>query len=182
MVFSISFLSGFDAALDGFLVAGAFDDRGVVLVDADLLGLAELGELDVFELDAQFFEDGGAAGDDGDVFQHRLAAIAEAGGLDGGDLEGAAELVDDQGRQGFAFDVLGDDEQGLPSSAILLRTGTRSRARADFLLVDQDVGVFEDGFHACRIGDEMRARDNPCRTACLRRVRRWCRGSCLLRR
>ena len=47
-----------DAALDGLLVAGAFDDRGVVLVDADLLGAAELVELDVFELDAEFFEDG----------------------------------------------------------------------------------------------------------------------------
>ena len=50
----------------------------------DLLGPAELGELDVFELDAEFFEDGRAAGDDGDVFEHGLAAIAEAGGLDGG--------------------------------------------------------------------------------------------------
>ena len=46
-----------DAALDGLLVAGAFDDRGVVLVDADLLGPAELRQLDVFELDAEFFED-----------------------------------------------------------------------------------------------------------------------------
>ena len=45
-----------DAALDGLLVAGAFDDRGVVLVDADLLGPAE-SELDVFELDAELFED-----------------------------------------------------------------------------------------------------------------------------
>ena len=70
-------------------------------------------ELDVFELDAEFLEDGGAAGDDGDVFEHGLAAIAEAGGLDGDDLEGAAELVDDEGGEGFAFDVLGDDQQGL---------------------------------------------------------------------
>ena len=80
-------LEGGDAALDGLLVAGAFDDRGVFLVDADLLGPTELGELDVLELDAELFEDRGATGDDGDVFQHGLAAVAKARGLDGGDLE-----------------------------------------------------------------------------------------------
>src|SRR5207248_484435 len=80
-------LEGFDAALDAFFVAGAFDDRGVVFIDANLLGATELTELDVFELDAEFFEDRGAAGDDGDVFEHRLATIAEPGGLHGAHLE-----------------------------------------------------------------------------------------------
>src|SRR5688500_7732679 len=102
-----------DAALDGLHVAGAFDDRRVVLIDRDLLGAAEVGELGVFELDAELFEDRGAAGDDGDVFEHGLAAVAEAGGLDGDGAEGAAELVDDEGREGFAFEVLGDDEDRL---------------------------------------------------------------------
>src|SRR6516165_8744158 len=36
-----------------------------------------------------FFEH---AGEDGDVFEHGLAAVAVAGGLDGGGLEGAADL------------------------------------------------------------------------------------------
>ncbi len=40
-------------------------------------------ELDVLELDAEVFGDELAAGEDGDVFQHGLAAIAEARGLDG---------------------------------------------------------------------------------------------------
>ena len=48
-----------------------------------------------------------------DVFQHGLAAIAVAGSLDGTALERAAELVDDQRGQGFAFDVFGDDQQRL---------------------------------------------------------------------
>src|SRR5207302_2223850 len=90
-----------DAALDQLRVAAALDDRRVVLVDADLLGAAELVELDVLELDAQLLEDGGAAGDDRDVLEHRLAAVAEARGLDGADLERAAELVDDEGGEGF---------------------------------------------------------------------------------
>jgi hypothetical protein len=51
--------------------------------------------------------------------EHLLAAVAEAGGLDGGDLEDAAELVDDQGGEGLALDVLGDDEQAAPCSGDL---------------------------------------------------------------
>ena len=42
-----------DPALDVLGLAGALDDRGVVLVDRDLLGLAEVVELDVLELDAR---------------------------------------------------------------------------------------------------------------------------------
>ena len=77
----------------------------------DALGAAEVFERDVLELDAEVFAEETAAGEDGDVFEHGLAAIAEARGLDGADLEGAAELVHDEGREGFAFDVFGDDEQ-----------------------------------------------------------------------
>ena len=54
-----------------------------------------------------------AAGQDGDVAQHRLAAVAEARGLHRADVQHAAELVDDQGRQRLALDVLGDDQQRL---------------------------------------------------------------------
>src|SRR5690606_20458343 len=86
-------LDRLDTALDGLLFAGTFDDGGVFLVHADLLGAAEVRQLDVFELDAEFFEDGGAAGEDGDVLEHRLAAIAEAGGLDRDDLQNASQLV-----------------------------------------------------------------------------------------
>ena len=46
-----------DAALDRALRARALDDRRVVLVDRDLLGLAEVLELDVLELDAEVFGD-----------------------------------------------------------------------------------------------------------------------------
>ena len=46
-----------DAALDGRRRAGALDDRRVVLVDGDLLGLAEVVELDVLELDAEVLGD-----------------------------------------------------------------------------------------------------------------------------
>src|SRR6185312_3589851 len=81
-----------NAGLDVALLAGAVDDGGVVLVDADLLRRAQHADLDVLELDAEIFGDHLAAGDDGDVFEHRLATIAEARRLHRRDLQTAAQL------------------------------------------------------------------------------------------
>ena len=124
-------------------LAGAFDDRRVVLVDDDLLRAAELGQGDVFELLAEALEQGLAGGEDADVFEHGLAAIAVAGGLDGGDLERAAEAVDDQRGQGLAVDVLGDDQERLARVDDLLEHGDQVLDAGELLLVDEDVGVFE---------------------------------------
>ena len=74
-------------------------------------------QLDVLELDAQVLADELAAGEDGDVAQHGLAAVAEARGLDRADVQHAAQLVDHQRRQGLALDVLGDDQQRLAARA-----------------------------------------------------------------
>ena len=65
----------------------------------------------VSSLRPSLFGDDGAAGQDGDVLQHGLAAIAKAGGLDGEHVQHAAQLVQHQGRQRFAVDVFGDDDQ-----------------------------------------------------------------------
>ena len=68
-------------------------------------------------------------GEDRDVLEHGLAAVAEAGGLDGGDLEDAADLVQDEGGEGVALDVLGDDRgSGGGSAAAFSRNGRKSWA------------------------------------------------------
>ena len=99
-----------------------------VLVDLDLLGLAKLAELKVFQLQAQVFADHGAAGQDRHVAEHGLAAVAKARGLDRGDVENAPQLVDDQGGQGLALDVLGDDQERLARLGDLLEQGDHARA------------------------------------------------------
>ena len=101
------------ARLDVGLLAGAVDDRGVFLVDHHLLGAAEHVDRDVLELDAEIFADRLAAGQDRDVLQHGLAAIAEARRLHRRDLEAAAQLVDDERGKRLALDVLSHDEQRL---------------------------------------------------------------------
>ena len=122
-----------DAALDVVVVAATLDDGGLVLGDDDLAGLAQQVERDVLELEADLLGDDLATGEDGDVLQHRLAALAEAGGLDGDRLERAADLVDDERGERLALDVLGDDQPAdLPDCMTFSSTGSRSRTAEIF--------------------------------------------------
>src|SRR3546814_9894250 len=89
----------FDPSLDRIAFAGTIDDSGVVLVDGDALGLAGHAQRDALQLDAQIFRDHFPGGEDRDVLQHRLAAIAAAPPLDRRALQAAAQAVDAQGRQ-----------------------------------------------------------------------------------
>ena len=144
-----------DACLDGFFVAGTVDDGGIVFVHRHLLGRAEHIERSLVELDALFFADDGAAGEDGDVFKHLFAAVAESGSLYGANLELCAQTVDNEGGQGFRIHVLGDDKQR--SSALYggFKHGEQLFEVADFLVVNQDVGALHLDLHGLGIGDEI---------------------------
>src|SRR5712672_2208436 len=144
-----------DAALDFGGLAAAFHDGGVVLVDDNLLGAPEVFHLNVLELDAEIFRHGLAAGEGGDVFEHRFAAISEGRGLDRSALQGAAELVDHQGGQRFTFDVFRDDEQRLAGLGNLLEQREKVLHGADFLFVDEDAHVFQNALHPLWVGNEV---------------------------
>src|SRR5580704_315583 len=98
-----------DARLDVALLAGAVHDRGLLLFDDHLLGPAEHRDRHVLELDAEILGNELAAGEDRDILEHRLAAVAEARRLHGRDLEAAAQLVDDERGERLALHNLGDD-------------------------------------------------------------------------
>jgi hypothetical protein len=91
----------------------------------------------------------------GEILEHRLAAIAEARRLDGGDLEPAAQLVDHQRGQGLALDVLGDDQQ----RPARLNHGFEQRQHGlqvgELLLVQQDERLLELADHLVGVGDEV---------------------------
>src|SRR5690606_21171799 len=142
-------------ALDLLRVAGALDDRRLVLGHHDLAGAAEQVEADVLQLEADLLADDLAAGQHGDVAEHGLAAVTEAGGLDGDRLEGPADLVHDQGRQGLALHVLGDDQQRLARLHDLLEDRQQVLDRGDLLVGDQDVRVLQDRLHPVGVGDEV---------------------------
>ena len=119
------------------------------------LGFAEHLKGHVLELDAEVLGDHRAAGQDRDVLEHRLAAIAEARRLDRRHLQAAAQLVDDQGRQRLALDVLGDDDQRLAGLDHGFKDGEHRLQRGELLLVDEDIGVLELGQHLLGVGDEI---------------------------
>src|SRR5205085_7428898 len=96
-----------------------------------------------------------AACEDRNVLDHRLAAIAEARRLDGRDLEAAAQLVDDQGRQRLALDVLGDDQQRTPTLNDRFQDREHRLKVRQLLLMDQDVWIVELDLHLLRVGDEV---------------------------
>ena len=155
MVSSICALIWSTRRFDVLLLAGAVDDRGLLLLDDDLLGAAEHRGGHVLELDAEVFRDQLAAGEDGDVLEHGLAAVAEAGGLDRGDLEPAAQLVDDEGGERLAFHVLGHDQQRLAGLHDRLQHRQHRLQARELLLVQQHEGVLELGQHLLGIGDEV---------------------------
>src|SRR5262245_3551462 len=144
--------------LDRVLRPLALDHGRVVLVDLHLLGPAEVGDLDVLELDPEVLEDRLPAGQDGDVLEHGLAPVAVPGGLHGRHLEHARlpQLVDDEGRQGIALDVLADDEKRLALAEDLLEHRGQVADRRDLLFVHEDVRVLQLRLHRLRVGDEVR--------------------------
>src|SRR5271157_4301961 len=143
-------------AFDVGVLALSFDDGRVVLVDGDLLGLSEIVHVNVLELDAKIFGDSLAAGQSSDVPKHSLAAISEARSLHGCNLQRATKLVDHQGGQRFAFDVLSDDDQRTAALGDLLEQRKQVLHRRDFLFVDEDERVLQNDFHALGIGHEVR--------------------------
>src|SRR4029453_10905866 len=144
-----------NTARDLLGVAGTFNDGGLVLGNNNLAGGTEEFQASVLQLEANFFRDDLATGEDGDVGELCLAAVTEARSLDGYGLEGATDLVDDQGGQGLALDVFSDDQQRLVGLHDLLQDRDEFLHVGDLGVHDQDVRVFEDRFLALSVGDEV---------------------------
>ncbi len=144
------------ASFDVGLLAAAFDDGRVVLVDRDLLGLAEIRQLHRLELDTEIFTDHLAAGQDRNVLEHGLAAITEAWRLNCRHVERAEQLVDHQSGQRFAIHVFSDNQQWLAQLCYLLEQRQEVFHRADFLFVYQGQRVLERSFHALGVRHKIR--------------------------
>ena len=145
-----------DARFDRRLFAGAVDDRGVFLADFDALGATQVFQRRVLELETQLFRDDRTAGQNRDVFEHRLATIAEARRLDGGGLQDAADVVDDERRERFTVNVFSDDQKLLAGLRHLLEDRQHVANVADLLVVQQDVRIFENRDLLFRVVDEVR--------------------------
>src|SRR3954447_5150103 len=145
-----------DPAVDLLLRATTLDDGRLVLGHDDLASATHELQPDVLELEADLLGHDLTTGEDGDVLEHGLAPLAEAGGLDGDRLERAADLVDDERGERLALDVLGDDRQRTARLHDLLEHGKEVLHGRDLAADEQDVRVVEHRFHAVGVGDEVR--------------------------
>src|SRR5690606_15692800 len=145
-----------NAAFDLGLLASAVDDRRVFLGDGDALRTAQHFKGNVLELDAEVFGDDLAAGQDRDVLEHCLAAVAEARSLDSSNLQAAAQLVDDERCESFAFNIFCDDDERLAGLNNSLKNRQHGLQVGELLLVEEDVCILKLGNHLLRVGDEVR--------------------------
>ena len=144
------------ARVDGLAIATAAHHRGVVLGDGHPVGRAEMAGGDPVQADADLLADHGGPGEGRQVLEHRLAAVAEAGGLDGHRGEGAAHAVDHQGGQRLRGDVLGHDEQGLLGPGHQLEHREQVPHGADLGVGDEDGRVVQLSDHLLLVGDQVR--------------------------
>ena len=144
-----------DASFDVGSGTGTVDDGGVFLADFDTLGLTELSQRCLLEGQTDFFGDNLTTGQDGDVFEHGLAAIAEARRLDGTGLENATDVVDHQRCQRFTFDVFRHDQQRTAGFGDLLEHGQEVANVRDLLVEEQHERVFQNGDLLVWIVDEV---------------------------
>ena len=143
--------------LDHVCVAAAVDNSGLVLGGLHAAGPAQVGDCGQVQLAALLLGDDLAAGQDGKVFQHRLAAVAESGSLYGQTVDDAAHFVHHQHGQCLAFDVLTDDHQVFGNLEHLFQQRHQFGGGGNLLVGNQNVGVFDGGVHALRVGDKVRA-------------------------
>ncbi len=137
--------------MDIFFLAGAIHNQGILFINPHGAGLAQHIKRGFLQLKAQLFADNLAAGECCNVKQHFLAPVTKAGGFDGNAGKGAAKLVDNQGGQGFAFNIFGDNEQLLALLNNLLKNGQNLLNVGNLFVSDQDHGIIKHGFHFLRI-------------------------------
>ncbi|QBZ61067.1 hypothetical protein PoMZ_08013 [Pyricularia oryzae] len=129
---------------DHVLAALAVKDNGVLLGDGDGSGGAEHVNGSLLQLDVKLISEDGTVGENSNVAKDRLAVVTEAGGLDGSDLELAAELVQNADSQSLALNVLGDDDKRPAGLGRDLKGG------------DDNQGLLELNLLSLGIGDEVR--------------------------
>ena len=140
---------------DGFGLAGAVDDRGVFLRHFDALGGTELFKRRLIKRKTQIRRDDGGTRQNGNVFEHGLAAVAEARGLHGDNLQDAADGVHDERSKGFAVHVFSDDEKRTTGLRNLFEHGEEIADVADLLVVQEYERIFKHGGLTFRRVDEV---------------------------
>src|SRR5690625_6750025 len=122
-------------------VTSTINNVGVLFADLDALGLTQVLYGCVFEGHTGLFGDDSTASQYSDVLEHGLATVTKTRRLDSGGFENAANVVDNQGGQCFAFDVLGDDQQWAIGFGYVFDDGQQIADLSALFVINQAVGL-----------------------------------------
>ncbi len=117
--------------------------------------MAQLSHGSFLQLQPQLLADDLAAGQDCNIPQHFLAAVAKAGSLYADAGKGAAQLVDNNGGKRLALNILGNDDQLLARLHYLLQQRQDLLNGGDLLIGNEDIGVINDSLHLLGIGHHV---------------------------
>ena len=84
-----------------------------------------------------------------------LRRSPKPGALTATRVNDAANFVDNEGGKGVAVHVFGDNHERAAGLRDFFQNGNQVGGGADFLLVNQHERVFNDRFHALRVGHEV---------------------------
>ena len=132
-----------DSVMQSSLVTLTVNDGSVLLLDLYALSSAELLQSGILQFKSEIRRNYLAAGKDCDILQHSLSAITVARSLYSNNIEGTAQLVDDQSGQSLALNVLSDDEKLSAHLNDLLQQRKDILDVGDLLIRNQDVRILK---------------------------------------
>ena len=131
------------ATLNRISITRAVDERRVVFVHSDALGITEVLKTCALEIETNFFRNHRTAGQDSNVLEHRLTTIAKPWCFTCGYFNNAAHVVNNQCRQCFAFNVFRNNHQRARCLSYLLKHREKLSNVRDLLINQQHEGVFD---------------------------------------
>ena len=108
--------------------------------------MTEIGDLYVFHLRVDAFSDGFSTCESGYGLQHTLTLVSDAGHTDGRHLQRSAHLAYNESGEGFAPNVLRDDQERFATFCNLRKEREQVLLGADFAFVNKNVDVLESNF------------------------------------
>ena len=118
--------------------------------------MAELFQCGVFQRQADFFCNDLTTCQDSDIFQHGFTTVAEARSLDSTGFQDTADVVDNQCRQCFTFNIFGNDQKRAACLGNLFQYRQQVTDVGNFLFTQQNVWIVESNNLFVGIVDEVR--------------------------
>ena len=144
------------AGSNQILLAVTVNDSRVIFGNFDSFRRTQHIQSNIFNLHAQLFGNNLSTGQNGNILQHGFAAIAETRSLNRTNLQAAANTVDNQRSQSFAFNVFCHNQQSAAGLNNRFQNRNQRLQIGNLLIIQQNIRIFELAIHFIRIGNEIR--------------------------